>query len=287
MNYRLTPEEETLVGEATVCIDQVVKAGISAFKKFPPEKYDLKVFTYLNFLERFTVHLQSIDFMLKNYAANSNLETSIGLTIRAGLLDEMTMLYLVSFHADVETPTDPTGSKFDYEFNRILCDQINFTFKYLREAKNAGFTTNDEYKAAIDMTFANYSFLFVDTSVEYSRPEFKLISSNPISPVQMFKRIHNHPLTNKFSKVYDLYSYYSKYEHFGMMAHFMQRQESNIHIERILGSLSYLIHGMGGCFTYLSSPLNLLAPEIQKLNQLNIEFDKILAQIQDFTPLNN
>lgn len=266
-------EEKVKFQAAINLIGKTVDTGNRALLKFPTEHYDLELFMFINLLERFTVHLLGINQLLKQYANNPALEQPIGLIARAGLLDFMIITYISSYQADIGYSADPDGSRYKQQLNKILCDQVQFTFKFAREAKNSSIISTDEYKQVVESTVHNYSFLFTDNVIDdYEKPETKLVEQKTISPVQLFKRIHSHSLTIKFSMIYDLYTYYSKYEHFGIMTHFMQRQGVDVDMERIFGAVQYLIKGMGATFRYLAGPENILEKEINELDKLEEDF---------------
>jgi hypothetical protein len=273
---KLTVENETKFSEAINLIDKIVEVGKSALKKFPTDDYELIVFTFINYLERFTHNLEAINILLREYIGKPNIETSIGLTIRASLLDFITITYLSTYQADVFSKDDKENeAKFNKQFDGLMADQIHNTIKYLKLTRDVGLITKDDYKKAIENSWHAYSFLFVDKVVDYENPEKKLISKEIKSPKQYFKRIHSHPLTKKFSMVYDLYTYYSKYEHFGIMTHFMQRQGVNNDFETMIASLKYMTRGIGASFAFLSYPVDKLQVEKDAMEILQNDFDKL------------
>jgi hypothetical protein len=271
---KLTLLNQAKLLEAKGYIDKIVAVAKSALEKFPTGDYDLLVFTFINYLERFTHNLEAVNILLREYKDNPNIETSIGLTIRASLLDFMTITYLSTYQVDILSKDDKENEeKFNKQFDGLMTDQIHNTIKYLKLTRDVGLITNDEYKVAIKNTWETYSFLFIDKTVDYENPESKLISREHKSPKQYFTRIHNHPLTKKFSMVYDLYTYYSKYEHFGIMTHFMQRQGVNNDFEMMLSSMKYMTRGIGVSFSYLSYPVDKLKIEKEAMDELQNNFD--------------
>jgi len=273
---KLTLETEAKLLEAIGYIDKVVAVGKSALEKFPTGDYDLLVFTFINYLERFTHNLEAVNILLREYKDKPNIETSIGLTIRASLLDFMTITYLSTYQADILSKDDKENeAKFNKQFDGLMTDQIHNTIKYLKLTRDVGLITKYEYNVAIENSWHTYGFLFTDKTVNYENPESKLISKEHKSPKQYFTRIHNHPLTKKFSMVYDLYTYYSKYEHFGIMTHFMQRQGLNKDFEMMIASMKYMIRGIGASFSYLSHPGDKLKIEKEAMDELQNNFDKL------------
>lgn len=275
MNYLSAKNQNKLV-RVVKLLDLIVKTGKDAINKFTEESYKIEIFVYLNYLERFTYGLESINLLLIHYPKNPNVETSIGLIIRTSLLDFMTVTYLVSYQADIKSEIDTEGGeKYDKQFNAFLSDQMYNTIMYLKLVRDMFVITQNDYKEAITNLQLTYKSLFTDEHVDLINPENKLISKKFASPKELFKRIHNSPLTQKFSKIYDLYTYYSKYEHFGLMTHYMQRRGEDNNFETIIDSLKYLIKGIGFSFAYLSHPNDVLKNEKDKLQEYEDLFNKI------------
>ena len=269
----LTPESKQRLEITISLIQQAIKIGTSALNKFPTSEYEILIFTFINYLERFTFSLESIEILLNNFKKKPNVETAIGLIIRASLLDFMTITFLSSYQADIK-PDNPNGQKdFDKHLDALVSDQIHNTIKYLELVKKSKLITQEEFELTIKNLNHTYSFLF--NGVDLIDPSSMLKIKMFVSTKQIFTRIHNHPLTKKFAMVYDLYTYYSKYEHFGIMTHFMQRQNINADLDRIIWSISYIINGIGAAFAYLNNPTVKLVAEIQQLDKLILEFNNL------------
>lgn len=271
---KLSNENEEKLKNAILLLDKMIATGNSALNKFPTDQYELIVFTFINYLERFVFNLDSIKILLQHYKIKPNVETAIGLIIRASLLDFMTIAYLSSYQADIKSKDDKEGEeKFNKQFDGLISDQIFNTIKYLKLTRDIGLITQSDYKTALENSWHNYSFVFTDTTIDYEKPEKKLISREHKSPKELFTRIHNHPLTNKFSIVYDLYTYYSKYEHFGIMTHFIQRQGLDNDFTTMITAMKYMVRGIGASFAFLSYPTDKLVVEREQILKLQDEFD--------------
>lgn len=273
---KLSADNEQRLKDAILLLDRIVATGNAALKKFPTDHYELIVFTFINYLERFVFNLDSINILLRQYKTKPNVETAIGLVIRASLLDFMTITYLSSYQADIKSKDDKEGeAKFDKQFDGLIADQIYNTIKYLKLTRDTGLITQADYKKALENSWHTYNFVFTDTVVDYDNPEKKLISREHKSPKELFTRIHNHPLTKKFSIVYDLYTYYSKYEHFGIMTHFIQRQGLDNDFDTMIAAMKYMVRGIGASFAFLSYPTDKLTDERKLLLNLQEDFDKL------------
>lgn len=265
---KISIENEKKLLDTINLIEQIAAIGKSALNKFHTNSYDLIVFARINYLERFTHNFEAINILLREYKDKPNIETSIGLTIRASLLDFITIAYLDTYIMD------GNQAKVDEVFEGLIADQMHNTIKYLKLSRDTGLITNEDYKKAIENCWYTYNFFFIDKIVDYDNPEKKLISSKLKSPTQYFKRIQNHSGTKPFSKAYDLYTYYSKYEHFGILTHFMQRQGINNNFETMMEAMRYMILGIGACFTFLNETKNLII-EKQRLEILKKDFNNL------------
>lgn len=272
----LSKENIEKLSKAIKLIDKMVLVGKSALEKYPTDDYGLIVFAFINYLERFTHNLEAINILLREYKNKPNIETSIGLTIRASLLDFIVITYLSTYQADIVSKDDKENeAKFNKQFDGLMAEQVHYTLKYLKLAKDVGQIKNDEYKIAIENTCFTYSFLFKNKTIDYQNPEKNLINTELKSVKDYFKRIHNHPLTKKFSIVYDLYTYYSKYEHFGIMTHFIQRQGLNNDFDTMIASMKYMTRGIGASFAFLSYPIDKLKSEKEEMDKLQNDFDTL------------
>lgn len=270
---KLTIESEQRLNTLIILSQQAIKISISALKRFPTAQYKILDFTFINYLERFTYSLESIEILLNNFQKKPNNETSIGLIIRASLLDFMNIIFLSSYYVDI-TPENPNSQEeFDNQFEALVSDQIHNMIKYLILMKDHNLISKDEFKQSITNLNSTYNFLFNGFDLEDPISTLKIKKFN--STKKIFQRICNHHKTKNYAMVYDLYTYYSKYEHFGIMTHFMQRQNINKDLDRIILSINYIIQGIKMVFLFLDQPANKLVVERKQLNDLSLEFNKL------------
>lgn len=271
----LTTKSEQRLQAIIALTQHTIKVGVSALNKFPTAEYEVLVFTFINYLERFTYALESIEILLNNFKEKPNVETAIGLTIRASLLDFITIIYISSYQVDI-TPENPKGQEeFDKIFDELVSDQVSYTIKFLKLMKSTSQITQDEFELAIRNLNHTYNFLFTGLNLKDLASTLKAKPSN--SPTKFFKRILQHTATEKFAMAYDLYIYYSKYEHSGIMTHFMQRQSINQDLDRIIWSINYIVRGIAITLSNLNHPTNKLTTERKQLNNLILEFDKLVV----------
>lgn len=202
----LTSENKKRLDLLIKIVEEGIKYSANAIKVLPDDEgHTPETFMHLNFLERFTSCLYGINPLLKEFRENRWVEMGIGLTLRAALLDFMTLLYLDSYKS--EDATD----EFENKLNSFMCDTISNTIKYAKVCKDVGAITNLEYEDVVSGLHEGYNTLFKpDEPLNIGRPEDTLIGGRFASPIEQFKRIYQHRLTKVHAGVYDAYVYNSR-----------------------------------------------------------------------------
>lgn len=264
----LSTENFNKLKKAIILSDRIVDIGQSALEKFPENDYAIKYFMAINYLERFVTTLRSVNILLRQYEKNTSVETSIGLIIRASLLDFMNVLYLSTYH--------PDRKEFNKKIEILVSDQIDKTFKYLKLIRSINEISQDDYIRALEEFCTQFPTLFDNSTIDHNKPERKLKHKNKLlSATILFNRIRGHEKTREFSSAYYYYLYYSKYEHFGIITHFLQRKGFNHDVTMIIVSLSLVIRGLIKNFEFLDILPDKLENEQQQILDLLNEFDKL------------
>ena len=271
----LSSDNKAALSELILLIDELVILGKASLNKFPTDSYELLPFVFINYLERYTYALDSVNILLRSYEKNPNVETSIGLIIRTSLLDFMTVSYLRAYYSDISPNDALSQEKFDEVFNSLLVDHINNTFKYLKLAKNVGFINEKERIETLDSLYHTYHFLFNTAITDYDNPSEALISQKYITPKDLFTKLISHPVTKNDAYVYDMYMYYSKYEHFGIVTHFLQRRGVNEDFSSMIESLTFVVKGLGLSMAFLSKNPDVLVSEKVQFKTLLNKFQNI------------
>ncbi len=269
----LSEDSKSKLQTALSLIYHSIRVGNSALQKFPEAYYAIQTFTFINYLERFRDALDAVSVLLKSFSEKPNLETSIGLTLRAALLDFLTVTFLTSFYVDINTDNSKGQEEFDSIINALNSDQALNTIRFIEVMLKNKFITREEFELAITKLHDNYNFLF--NSLDLANPVASLKAKKHYSVKDMFHRINNHHLTTKFAGVYDLYMYYSKYEHFGMLTHFMQRHNLDTDLYRIIYSVSYLLRGTCSSLIFLNHPDLKVESEFLAMSELSEKFDTL------------
>lgn len=244
----LTEENNDRLNTLIEIIEDGIKYSTAAIKVLPDnEGHSPETFMHLNFLERFTSCLYGIYPLMKEFRANRWVEMGIGLTLRASLLDFMTLLYLDSYKSE------GTVEEFEDKLTSFMCDTISNTLKYSKVCKDVGVLDIQEYESVINDLYNSYNALFKPgEGPNIEKPESSLIGVRFATPVEQFKRIYQQQLTKNHAGVYDAYIYYSKYEHFGIVTYDLKRLGKNEEFEQIHTSLRFLFRGLTLILAYLS-----------------------------------
>ena len=229
-------ESSNILDETEKLLKEIFELGQYVLSKLPiEESHPALTFFMINYFERIVYSLDTVRILIPIYKRNSNYETSIGLILRTSLLDFMTITYLSS--VEIKRPNSS-----DTEIHKIIADQIDKTIKYLKTVKNKGAITIKQFQIAIKNLFDTYPFLFSQYDLEHLD---KKIKYKFVSPAGMFTHIFDTPQTRPFANAYDTYNYYSKYEHFGIQTHQIQRRGEIECISMMTIAINYSLQGLG------------------------------------------
>jgi hypothetical protein len=264
---------------AILLVDKACVAGLRCMDGVPDKVEGDDLYVILTFLERFVFHLEGIVTLLKPYKRNGRMDASIGILIRVCLLDFMTLTYLTSYAFDDEQALT-VGKLYGAYLKQIeilLCDHIYNTLKYLKIGKEAGVIPPKDYVQAVTATFENYSRYFTDDKVDLVAPEMKVRHTKFPSPQAIFQRISSHPAVKRFARIYDLYCYYSKYEHLGILSPVLQRVDASEQLNSILAGVEYSLKGLtlaAAMTTTINPSLSLYR---EQLDAIVVAFEAITA----------
>lgn len=256
---------------------QIVEVASKALDKFKEPEYSTIEYICIEYLDRFICGFDSLCILLKEYRSKEHLDTAIGILIRTHLLDLITLSYLICYKEDADNKGDhETKEQFQVEFDKFMVDGLEKSLSFLKLALELALFSKQEYNTAVDSLKQTYSMVFKDEPIDYDKPKDNLINRGLPPIALIFKKIRSHELTSNFSEIYDLYTYYSKYEHFGIMTGVMLRQEPEKKFETLIHGLKYLSKAI---------PLiSLLAPD-SFINQIHEDLPRIKNIQEEFNKL--
>ena len=255
-------------------LNEIIYVGEEALIKLNHVEVNHNLQIFHGCLGRFVHNLDSVHILLEHYPANRNVETAIGLAIRASLLDFMTIAYLFTYSADATKDNPEAHNKYETEIQTLIGDHLYNFIPYIKLMRDKNFINQGVYKTIIKNMWVHFPHAFNTNEIDYERPEQKLLIIKKFkSPKELFLRMSNHPLTKDLAGIYDLYSYYSKYEHFGVLTNFFRNQGINRNFINIITSTDYMVRGMAMCLTYLTFPYEWMIADNEVLTKLRYNYE--------------
>lgn len=202
-------------------------------------KYRLSTEFILEVLNRFNSNSIVVSNLLSQYNKNATLIHPIGLLIRSSLLDFIMLMYLNS-----QNNGEIINNKewVEFQLKNIYCNQLEHTQKDFNNFKKI----NENYNVTQlnDLLVEKFPDYFINSTC-------KLKNHTSISIINMILAMKNNPYTKSFVGVYERWSLYSKYEHYGALTYEMQRiKEINI-LSDICISILVVLNGITNCFNML------------------------------------
>jgi len=172
----------------------------------------------LGLLDRLYKSNISLKLLLQNIDSTPELEFSAGIIVRAMILD---ILIGLSFYKLLKDNLSKGLSNEEFknlvqEFcNKILADGLDNLAQSLKMAKDFGYINSHQLKAIYDNISINHK-RFLKLNLENGAiPESKYGRGD--SPTTLFKKLASDSAMKKIAGIYDLYLFYSKYDHFGIL----------------------------------------------------------------------
>jgi len=220
---------------------EFINAANMTKDKIPEADYPLVDFVFIGFFNRFIDTLVSTTILLQHYKDQRNVETAIGLTLRASLLDFLVSVYLGSYELEVDKTKPETEKKFDEVLSNFICDQLRYTIKHLELAYKGHIITHEQYSKGLKNFYDKHHVFF-------KRFDENNLSSclkgKKFSITDVFNRIHQDKRLKHLSEAYDYYTFYSKYDHFGILTNSMQSMSITEEFSRIILSHNYIYKGL-------------------------------------------
>lgn len=279
MDYLSTDGKEKLQ-QTGVLIGSSVNIAKTIIAQYGDGDYEEEPFLFIKYTERFTYNLESINLLLTKYEINPNFETAIGLLIRPSLLDFLVLTYLVSYKADIKSEMDTVNrEKYREVLRTFFCDHLHHAFDFLKNLSDVGLINSLDYRKAVDNLIHDYNPLFTDSTADYAKPANKLLASKKLAPLPtIFKRLANHQLMKDAARAYDQYTYFSKYEHFGVMTTYMQGREGDADLYNMLEGIRYIHWGLHTSISCLPGGAGKHKAELQNFLDIIGNFEALLAR---------
>ncbi len=274
---RLSNDSKNKLYQLIKILDEFVSIGTQIERSIPKVPLEEFIYVRINLMSRYVHRIESINLMLSKFEENPTIEDSIGLLIRGGLADFIPMLYLDVLHTKIESPTDEINNDFQKKMTRsFLCDHIYNLIDFLKKSKDNGVIGESYYRKQIDKIKTEYSSYFFDTVIDYNNPFENIDSIKFHKNYKLMPVIRNSPISESvdINFVNSMYSYYSKYEHFGVFTNRMQTQDMGILMYQMFDSIRYLMIGSIACCIHLSHKFQNISEE--NLVEIKKRYDRTL-----------
>lgn len=175
-------------------------------------------FFAIGLLQRLKNSSVLLKLALRNIVKYPELEYSVGIIIRALLLDKLIALNLYKLirTSEIENHSKELMEQVakDYCVSR-LADGLTTTIDYAQLSRDVKFIDDDKLKASYNNFAQKYKDYLEPHAGDGSKPKVRV----PKVPTtkQLFKELAGDNELQEISKIYDYYQLYSKYDHFNVL----------------------------------------------------------------------
>ncbi len=149
---------------------------------------------------------------------NHKHEFSIGILFRALILDTLISMNLFKLIKDLEAQekNEQETEEAVMEFcNKFLSDGLKVTLSYIQYAETLGMRTPAETQQAFKNMGHDYKRFFDNYLDDGTPPTLKFPKQDTAK--QLFGKLAKSDELKEVAKIYDIYAYLSKYDHFGII----------------------------------------------------------------------
>jgi len=262
-NNEIIDKTSNFINDYTKIITQFLK-NISG-KNLGP-KYKLSTEFILEVLKRFNANSIAVNNLLVLLKNNFTLIHPIGLLIRSSLLDFIMLMYLNSKN-NSEIINDKEW--IESQLKIIYSNQLNHTLKDFDKQY-----INPKLTQMKDLLAEKFPSLIIKKEGIYN-----IKHKGKISTYDMILKMKNNSYTKPFVGVYERWSFYSKYEHYGVLTYDIQRVDEIIILSGIAKSIWTILIGIMNCFNMvpqINDKINIDSEIKDKLELVQIQFTNFL-----------
>ena len=255
-NNEIIDKTSNFINDYTKIITQFLK-NISG--KNLGTKYKLSTEFILEVLKRFNANSIAVNNLLVLLKNNFTLIHPIGLLIRSSLLDFIMLMYLNSKN-NSEIINDKEW--IESQLKIIYSNQLNHTLKDFDKQY-----INPKLTQLKDLLAEKFPSLIIKKEGIYN-----IKHKGKISTYDMILKMKNNSYTKPFVGVYERWSFYSKYEHYGVLTYDIQRVDEIIILSGIAKSIWTILIGIMNCFN--------MVPQINDKINIDSEIKDKLELVQ-------
>lgn len=239
---------------------KLIKTILENYDSNKEIKYHQKITA--NILQRIYTSIKAIVILLDEFYINKNIKFPIGIQMRVALLDVITLAYL-ALHIDEDNEELFKGqiTRLDNNIAKDYFNEINSEFKRNKIDKNE----KDKRNNFLLENFPN-NIIKKDNEIDLNKSVKNLTTKQMAD--YLFGTCYQSLITS-----YNLYQYYSKYEHFQTISKTFLDFDSEYDFDKLKYS---------SCFVFQAS---LMACNIMKVENSNvIEMKDLLINISKIEP---
>lgn len=278
----LTLELQTKLYQLIELLENITPIGRLTLEGFPIDHFKDPMYIRVNLFHRYINRIEVMIPLMKKWEQNPDIEDSIGIIMRACLVDVISQFYLEDIHSKVNTCPSIEETEYLQVAKDLLADHLFSGMKYLKTLKDDKVYTNEYYKESIDEWIKLYPFYFKDEQIDYDNPTKSILARAYPTPSKILKHIRQSELFKRHNpdQLYIIYFYYSKYEHFGATTNSIQTHDMNIIFYFMMDSLTYILLACLLCcghFEHAYAKANDgFAEYFKKINLIREEFVRIV-----------
>lgn len=180
----------------------------------------IEAYMVIHAFERTTESVRSISFLLEQIKTSYYVEHSIGLIIRANILEMMNMIYLRDQFKTI------SEKEFELLFRRYLASQLMPMQKYLQYMRTQQVISKEQYSSAMEQANNQLAIGMFDFDSRSSEFKFNGLKEWP-KPRGIHKEFGKSEYLKRYLYFYDKYFFYSNYEHTGILNAVLKGNEAN------------------------------------------------------------
>jgi hypothetical protein len=272
----------------TDLLKDLVIEGRTVLGNIPEGTKSDPMFIRVNLFSRYIHRIDTIIPMIDQWDENSS--DTVGIIIRACLVDVISQFYLEHIHSKVKSIPSEEETEYLLVAHDLLADHIFSVVGYFKAMKDENAIDSIEYKESIDDIRKLYNKFFKDEAINYENPKKSMKANSFPKPRAILKTLRKSDLLNRheIDSLYLSYFHYSKYEHFGITTIPLKSQNLNTHIEILTSSLSYILLACLICTTHfeyadqaskISTP-NRFKKSVEKIYSIREELVQYYVEFQ-------
>ncbi|RXK86871.1 hypothetical protein [Filimonas effusa] len=173
-------------------------------------------------IERLHAASTGLSILIREFPNNSRVDFSCGIIVRAIFLDYLIMLNAIVILAKNENDLISCEEEIKKYCLLMLSDSVNHTLKHFKSLEG-NIPQNIMSNMYINLVNANPT-CFEDYTGDGSQPVPKATGYK--KPHDLYLTLLKEPGFEKYVSAYDVYTYYSKYDHFGGMNYSLSRMSN-------------------------------------------------------------